>query len=143
MLYGYQEWITIVIGHPVASAVVLNLDDDALKLTDFVVHQKRPEQGIILSEFALVANEDRHDTAGSPTISNINVFMDFVIMTTSFYFLTVHYPHILQSIRIYYRTYHRPGFFQHLAHIWNKYLVLLSSFLSPQSSLNSAPWVMA
>ena len=56
---GYQEWIPIVIDHPVASAVVLNLDDDGLELADFIVHEKRPEQGIILAAFALVANEDR------------------------------------------------------------------------------------
>jgi hypothetical protein len=34
MLYRYQEWIPIVVGHPVASAVVLNLDD-ALRLAVF------------------------------------------------------------------------------------------------------------
>ena len=63
MLDGYQERIRLLIVNLVASAVVLNLDDDGLELANFVVHEKRPEQGIILSGFALVADEDRHDTA--------------------------------------------------------------------------------
>ena len=63
MLDGYQEWISVVIGHPVASTIVLNLDDDGFELTDFVVHEKRPEEGIILSAFPFVANENRHNAA--------------------------------------------------------------------------------
>ena len=63
MLDGYQEWIRLLIHHSVTLAVVLNLDDDGLELANFVVHEQRPQQGIILSGFALVADEDRHDTA--------------------------------------------------------------------------------
>ena len=63
MLDGYQEWISIVISHPVASTIMLNLDDDGFELTDFVVHEKRPEQGIILAAFALVTYEYRQNAA--------------------------------------------------------------------------------
>jgi len=65
MLDGNHVRIRLLVCHPVASAVVLYLDDDGLELTDFFVHEQRSEEGIILSEFALVANEDRHDAAGS------------------------------------------------------------------------------
>jgi len=63
MLDGYQEGITAFIVNLVASTVVLNLNDDGLELANFVVHEQRPEQGIVLSEFTLVTDEDRHDTA--------------------------------------------------------------------------------
>ena len=59
MLDGNQERVPIVICHTVAFAVMLNLNDDCLQLADFVIYKKRPEEGIILAAFALVANEDR------------------------------------------------------------------------------------
>ena len=63
MLDRYQEGIRLLISRPVALTVVLNLDDDGLELANFVVHEQRPEQGIVLSEFTLVTDEDCHDTA--------------------------------------------------------------------------------
>ena len=43
MLDRDQEGVSAVIGRFIASAVVLNLDDDSLELTDFVIHKEAPE----------------------------------------------------------------------------------------------------
>jgi hypothetical protein len=62
VLDGYQERVLALIDPPVTLAVMLNFDDDALELAYFVIREQGPEQGVVLSGFALVANEDRHDT---------------------------------------------------------------------------------
>lgn len=64
MLDRYQEGIPTLIVNLVATTIVLNFYYDSPELAYLTVHEQCPEQGIILSEFTLVANEDSQDAAG-------------------------------------------------------------------------------
>ena len=57
MLDGNKERIRLLVCHPVAPAMVLNLDDDSPELAYFFVYKQCPEQGIVLPGFTFVSNE--------------------------------------------------------------------------------------
>ena len=43
MLYGYEEWILRAIIFQVATAIMLNLDNNGLELANALIHEKCPK----------------------------------------------------------------------------------------------------
>ena len=64
MLDGNEERVSRTIVFRVASAVVLDFDDDCLQLAYIGVKKERPKERVIPAVLSLVADEDSHDAAG-------------------------------------------------------------------------------
>ena len=64
MLDRNQEGVLCWIAFRVASAVMLDLDDESLKLANVGVEKERPEERVVFAVFSLVADEDSQDATG-------------------------------------------------------------------------------